>query len=730
MILPDLDSFLSPRSIAIVGASTNASKIGAVPVRYLIEHGYDGAIFPINAHAQEIEGRRAYRSLQAVNAPIDLAIFAIPASSVSAALDDAIVAKVRNIVMFSAGFAEMGDVGKHAQAALTVKAKAAGIRVLGPNCLGFMNVAKGVYATFSPVVATGKNTPGNVGIVSQSGAFGAYAYAMARERGLGLSAWVTTGNESDIDVADCIAWMARDSATQVIMAYLEGCHDGGKLRHALDLASTAGKPVVIVKVGRTELGALTAASHTAALAGDDAVFNAMFKQHGAYRATTIEAFFDIGHGLAVAGLPPNTQVGLLTVSGGVGVMMADEAQEAGLEVAAMPPAAQALIRARVPLAATHNPVDITGQVTAEPEVLEVAARAMLNEADYGSVLIFLAAFGATPAMQVLQQQLAQALRQDFPERLIIFSTLTDAVQQRALEAAGCLSFTDPARAVQVMAAMRFFILHRERRRRLVAAMPALESANHGLPGTHPASPHCGLAAQRSLRRAGYNEADALEALAAYGIPTVPIRRATTADEARRGAQSLGFPVAMKILSADIQHKSDIGGVMLNVGDPDQVGAAFARIVDAARSHLPQAHVDGVLIAPMMAAGVECILGARRDPALGVVIMLGSGGVNVELLGDVTFRLAPVDVDQAREMIDELKTARLFHGFRGAAPSDVDALADAIVQLSRFALDAGDALDSVEINPFMVRPVGQGALALDAVLLTAPPLPAPIAASAH
>ncbi|MDQ2141151.1 acetate--CoA ligase family protein [Alcaligenaceae bacterium B3P038] len=730
MTLPDLDSFLSPRSIAIVGASTNASKIGAVPVRYLVEHGYDGAIYPINARADQIGGRRAYRSLQAVDAPIDLAIFAIPASSVSAALDDAIVAKVRNIVMFSAGFAEMGDAGKHAQAALTAKAKAAGIRVLGPNCLGFMNVAQGVYATFSPVVATGRNAPGNVGIVSQSGAFGAYAYAMARERGLGLSAWVTTGNESDIDVADCIAWMARDPATQVIMAYLEGCHDGGKLRDALDLASAAGKPVVVVKVGRTELGALTAASHTAALAGDDAVFNAMFKQHGAYRATTIEAFFDIAHGLAVAGLPPNTRVGLLTVSGGVGVMMADEAAEAGLDVAVMPSAAQALIRARVPLAATHNPVDITGQVTAEPEVLEVAARAMLDEADYGSILIFLAAFGATPAMQVLQQQLAQALRQDFPKRLIIFSTLTDAAQQRALETVGCLSFTDPARAVRVMAAMRFFILHRQRCERPVATLLSRQDASHGITKQDTGLANRGLAARHPLRRTGYNEADALDALAAYGIPTVPIRRATTVDEARCSARSLGFPVAMKILSVDIQHKSDIGGVVLNVGDADHVAAAFARIMDAAQSHSPEAHVEGVLIAPMMGAGVECILGARRDPALGVVIMLGSGGVNVELLGDVTFRLAPVDLDQARAMIDELKTARLFHGFRGAAPSDVDALADAIVQLSRFALDAGDTLESVEVNPFMVRPVGQGALALDAVLLTATPLAAPVATFSH
>ncbi len=280
-----------------------------------------------------------------------------------------------------------------------------------------------------------------------------------------------------------------------------GCRDGTKLRRALDLAPTAGKPVVAVKVGRTALRAMTAASHTAALAGDDAVYDTLFRQHGAYRARTIEEFFDVAHGLAVAGLPPNTQVGLLTVSGGVGVMMADEAAEAGLNVAELPPAVQASIRARVPLAATRNPVDITGQVTAEPELLESTARAMLGEAGHGSLLVFLAAFGGTPAMQALQRQLAHDLRRDFPGRLVIFSTLADAAQQRALEAAGCLAFADPARAIRVMAAMRFFQTRR----------------------TAPAGAAAGAMNPIALRPTPYNEADALELLRDAGVPVVPFQ---------------------------------------------------------------------------------------------------------------------------------------------------------------------------------------------------------------
>lgn len=695
MTLLNLDSFLSPRSIAIVGASSNPTKIGAVPVRYLIEHGYAGRIFPINARADEIQGLRAFPSLHSVGQTIDLAIFAIPAASVGDALDDAIKAGVRNIVMFSAGFAEMGKNGAQAQSHFADRARAAGIRILGPNCLGFMNVAQSVYATFSPVVSTGLAASGKVGFVSQSGAFGAYAYALARERGVGLSAWVTTGNEADIGVADCIAWMAQDTATQVIMAYMEGCQDGSKLRHALDLARKAGKPVVVVKVGKTALGAMAAASHTAALAGDDAAYDALFRQHGAWRAHSIEEFFDIAHGLSVSGLPVNTQVGLLTVSGGVGVMMADDAAEAGLDVAQLPSSVQDMIRARVPLAATNNPVDITGQVTAEPDLVEFTARAMLGDAGHGCLLIFLAAFGSTPAMKDIQLKLAQDLRRDFPERLVMFSTLADSKQRRALEARGCLCFLDPARAVRVLAAMTYF--------RKQPKLP-LEVPTQSLPHI-------------TLHGGSYNEFDAMAALRDYGIPVALNRRAKSREEAVTHANALGFPVVMKILSADITHKSDIGGVVLNIRTADEARAAYDGIMAAAEKTAPDAKVDGVLVAPMIRNGVECILGVRRDPVLGAIVMLGSGGVNVELLGDISLRIAPVDYDQALEMIAELKSSPLLRGFRGAPMADVDSLAQAIVRISHFGIAAGDMLDSVELNPFIVLPEGQGAFALDAVLLT-------------
>lgn len=690
-----LDSFFSPRSIAVVGASATAGKIGAIPVTYQIDYGYAGDLYPINPAREEIQGKRAFPTLAAVGKPIDLAIFAIPAALVDASLDDAIAAGVKNIVMFSAGFAEIGDEGRQAQEHIVARARAAGIRMIGPNCLGFMNISQNIYATFSPVLFTGRAKPGSIGIVSQSGAFGAYAYAMARERGLGLSTWVTTGNEADIQVADCIAWMAKDPQTRVIMAYMEGCQDGDRLKGALALARDAGKPVVVVKVGRTELGAAAAASHTASLAGNDAVFDALFKQYGAWRARTIDDFFNIAYALSVTGVPVCGRLGLLTVSGGVGVLMADDAADCGLDVAPMPEAAQQWLLQKVPFAAPRNPVDITGQVTSNPELIEDTARLMLRDGGYGSLVIFLAAAGLTERMQELQKDIGRKLTAEFPGRTIVFCTLFSREHQRALDECGCASFHEPSSAIRVLAALDFFRLQNELRR-----MP---------PPMQIQRPVVSLAA------GALNEVDSLALLREHGVPGMPVRTAANRDDAAEAAAAIGFPVVMKVLSADITHKSDVGGVMLNLADRETVRAAYDSMTTNISRAAPDARVDGVLLAPMVRGGVECILGVHRDPAMGPVLMFGMGGVNVELLKDVSFRIAPVSLEEACAMVGEVKSSPLLHGYRGALQADVQALERAIVGLSDFAMAAGDTLESVDVNPFVVLPEGRGAMALDAVV---------------
>jgi acetate---CoA ligase (ADP-forming) len=689
-----LKSLFCPTAIAIVGASAAPQKIGAVPVTLLRKFGYAGEIFPVNPNAAEIQGLRSYRSLGEIGKPVDLAILAVPSALAGQAMQDASIAQVRNVVMFTSGYAETGAAGRAEQAKLSALAAEHGIRLLGPNCLGFMNVRENVYATFSPAPSAGLVRAGSVGMVSQSGAFGAYAYVMARERGLGLSYWISTGNEADIDVADCIEWLVGDPDTRVIMVYMEGCRDGAKLKRALGMAQAAGKPIVVTKVGRTGAGALAAASHTAALAGNDAVYDALFRQYGALRAHTIEEFFNIGYALDVCGRPPATRsIAIMTVSGGVGALMADDAEDAGLELPALSESAQQRILARVPFAGPRNPVDITGQATSEPELLQYAAQQIMAEGKHGSLLVFLAAAGSSDALWPHFKTFAQTLRRDHPDMLLVLCALFAPERRRELEALGCMVFSDPSAAVHTLGAISGV------------------SAARAVPLPQP-----GANAKVALPAGPLNEAAALTVLRQAGIPAMPFEIVHSAAAAVAAARRLGYPVVLKIVSADIVHKSDIGGVRLGLADDDAVGHAFEDVMEAAGRNAPDAALEGVMVAPMIGGGVECILGVQRDAVFGPIVMFGLGGIFVETMRDVSFRLAPFGREEALGMIDDLKAKPLLFGARGRAAADVNALADALVRLSQFAVAMEDQVDSIDINPFSVLPDGRGALALDAVLI--------------
>ncbi|MCY1201388.1 Protein lysine acetyltransferase Pat [compost metagenome] len=699
--LPDssLSRLFDPQGIAIVGASATPGKIGAMPVTLLRQHGYAGRIVPVNPRADTIQGLPAVPGLDALDAHIDLAILAVPAAHAAQALERARPGQIGAAVVFTSGFSETGASGAAQQERLCAAARERGIRLLGPNCLGFMNVRRKVYATFSPAPANGIVPPGGIGMVSQSGAFGAYAYSMARERGLGLSHWISTGNEADIDVADCIEWLANDADTRVIMAYMEGCRDGPKLRRALAAARAADKPVVVTKIGRTQAGAQAAASHTAALAGDDAVYDALFRQYGALRARTIEEFFNLGYALDTwKRLPGGRRLGIFTISGGVGALMADEAHDAALALPEPSAAAQARLLERVPFASGRNPVDVTGQAVSEPGLLLATADDILADGRYDALAVFLAAAGSSEALWPTFEAFAREMQARHPGVPLAISALFPPARRRELERLGCLVFPDPSAAIRTIGAVASLADH------------AGVDADAGMPETVPA-------AGAPLLEA-YNEVQATELLRQAGLPVSRCTLAADADAAARAAAALGGAVAMKVVSPDIVHKSDVGGVKLNIAGEDALRAAYAGIMDSVRRHCPEARIDGVLVAPMAPKGVECIAGVHCDPVFGPVVMFGLGGVFVEVLKDVSFRLAPFGRDVALEMIREIKGHALLQGARGAPPCDVGALADALAALSRFAHARRADFSSVEINPLLALPEGQGALALDAVVLRA------------
>ncbi|MET3181432.1 UNVERIFIED_ORG: acyl-CoA synthetase (NDP forming) [Variovorax guangxiensis] len=689
-----LSALFAPRSIAVVGASSNPQKIGGIPVDYQRRFGFDGALYPVNPNADRIQELQAWPSLRAIGQPVDLAVLAVPAALVDGALDDAIAAKVKGVVLFSSGFAETGAEGTAAQARLGDKARAAGVRLIGPNCLGFMNIARNVYATFSPAPGVGRVSAGRIGLVSQSGAFGAYAYSMARARGVGLSLWATTGNEADVQFADCLAWLAQDPATDVIMGYMEGCRDGPRLRAALALAQANGKPVVMVKVGSTALGAQAAASHTAALAGDDAVYDAVFRQYGVLRARNLTEFFDLAHSAAVAGRPRDRSIGLFTLSGGVGALMADEASAQGLDVQPLSEAAQDTLRSWVPFAAPRNPVDITGQVTNDMSLLERSARVMLDDRGFASWMGFLAAAGASDAFWPVLRELVGSLRKAYPDTLLAISTLLAPERRAELEAMRCLVFADPSDGIRTIAA-------------LAGLKTGAPLSTASAPAPNP----------RKLAPGTMSEPDALALLAEAGMPVVEHRVVRSADEAAAAAEAIGDAVVVKIVSADIPHKSDVGGVALGLRGAAQARAAFERTRDHALTARPDARLDGALVARMLGGGVECIAGVHRDPVFGPVLMFGLGGIHVETLRDVSLRALPITRDDALAMVRELRAFAILDGARGHAPVDLDSIADALCALAGFALRAGDSLDSAEINPLIARPLADGGcVAVDALVV--------------
>jgi len=701
-----LSRLFDPQGIAIVGASATPGKIGAMPITLLLQHGYGGRIIPVNPRADAIAGLPAMPGLDALDADVDLAILAVPAAHAAQALERARPGQVGAAVVFTSGFSETGADGAAQQERLCAIARERGIRLLGPNCLGFMNVRRNVYATFSPAPANGIVAAGGIGMVSQSGAFGAYAYSMARERGLGLSHWISTGNEADIDVADCIEWLARDADTRVIMAYMEGCRDGAKLRRALAAARAAGKPVVVTKIGRTQAGAQAAASHTAALAGDDAVYDALFRQYGALRARTIEEFFNLGYALDTWKQPPQgRRLGIFTISGGVGALMADEAADTGLALPEPAADAQARLLERVPFASGRNPVDVTGQAVSEPGLLLATADDMLADGRYDALAVFLAAAGSSEALWPTFEAFARQMQARHPNVPLAISALFPPARRRELERLGCLVFADPSAAI-----------------RTIGAVAGAASASNSVAEAGPAT---AIANAPALLDA-YNEVQAMDLLRQASLPTSPCALATDADAAVRavadmrtpgmGAGGDGVPVALKVVSPDITHKSDVGGVKLNLRGEDAVRRAYADIMASVRQRRPDARIDGVLVAPMAPKGVECIAGVHCDPVFGPVVMFGLGGVFVEVLKDVSFRLAPFDRDDALEMIREIKGYALLQGVRGAPPCDVDALAEALAALSRFAHARRKDFSSVEINPLLALPEGQGVVALDAVVI--------------
>ncbi len=687
-----MEAVFRPRSVAILGASSDENKIGGRPLRYLKHYEFDGPIYPINPNRLEVQGLRAYKSILDVENEVDLALIVLPATAVLPAICECAEKGVKAVVIFSSGFAETGDEGRKTQSDMRRIADDAGMRIVGPNCMGIAAFDHNMIITFGVSMMNLPPKLGPVSVVSQSGAYGSVTYAEARQRHLGVRLWATTGNESDVNVADCLDYYVGDSETRVILMYFEASRDGAKLMAGLEAAKKAQKPVVAMKVGSSDVGAEAALSHTDSLAGSDSVVDTVLKKFNAYRAHTMDEFFDIGYACTGGLFPAGNRIGFVTISGGVGILMSDHAVSLGLDVARLSVAAQAKIKDVIPFAGTRNPVDITGQAVNQPEIVEHCLNVMIEEGEYDVIIVY---FAGMTSIEFLRRTGLIRIRERYPAAAIIISVTMDEEAWQVFDGLNYLVIPEPTRAVRAAAAL---IQFGQRYAKADQPAPSSLPVPVDLPAEMP------------------NEVEAMHILAGAGIPVVDECLATSAGEAGIWAAEIGFPVAMKLASANIPHRSEIGGVLLDVPDEAAAREAYDTLIELAKMARPDAKVDGVVVAPMISGGVETILGVKRDPVFGPVVLFGLGGIFVELLGDVTQRLAPFGVEEAHEMLREVKGFPLLDGAHGAEPSDVDALAEALSRLSAFAHEYADRIESIDINPFLVLPKGQGALALDALII--------------
>lgn len=702
---PGLGSLAAARSIAVVGASPDPNRIGGRPIDFLKRAGFDGRVYPVNPKYTELQGLPCYPDLGVIPEPIDVAVVAVAAPDVARVLRQAAEKGAAGAIIYSSGFAEVGARGEALQDEIVRVAREVGIRLIGPNCQGLVAFRRRLNLSFSSALIEPAEA-GPVALVAQSGAVGGMLLALLREQGVGFSYWISSGNEADVSLAECVEFFAEDPDTRVIGAYVESIREGRRLVEAVERARAAGKTVAFLRTGRSQQAARAARSHTGAIAVEDRVARALLRQAGAIDVTDVHELVDCLSLCARIGAPPGRRIGLLTNSGGLGVLMSDTCADLGLELPPLPEPLQRRLGAILPaFGATGNPVDVTAQFLSDDTLLPRSLEVLLAVPDLDVIVVALTMVTRLYPVGRIAADVVRLCRATAKPVLVCWvASAPEGIE--TFRAAGVPVFTDPTRCLRAVA----------------------DLVRHGAVPARPAAPRTGPARQaetaaRRLLAAGaagtLDEYDSKALLAAYGIPMVVERREPTPESAIAAADAIGYPVALKVCSAAIAHKSDHGLVALNLTSAAEVRAACAELTERLRRAFPSPPPSQWLVQQMAATGVELVLGVKRDPSFGPVVMVGLGGVFVEHFQDVAFGLAPLGREQALAMLRALRAAPLLAGARGRPAVDEQALADALVRLSRLAFDLEDRVREVDVNPLVALPAGQGVIAVDALIVLDP-----------
>lgn len=692
MIGENLECLFRPRSVALVGASSDPAKIGGRPLHFLVKHGFTGDIWPVNPRAEEIAGLKCYPDIESLPGPPDVAMVLVGPTHAEASIRALAARGTGAAIVLAGGFAETGDDGGRRQAALL--SAAGNMRLLGPNTIGLLNMTDDITLSASGALDVENRFKGGVAVVSQSGGILGSIMSRAAARGVGLSHLIATGNEADIDVGDAVAYLSRDPDTRVIALYLETIRKPALFRQAAAAVAEAGKKLVIYKVGRSEAGAQSAASHTGALAGEDRVFDAFFRQIGAIRADRYADLIDIPAALAVAPGLNGNRIAIVTHTGGAAGLVADVCGVAGFQTPV--PGMETTNRLSAILqddgfAPDRNPVDLT-LAGLDPEVTYQAIMALAESDDFDAVIAVVGS-SSVGRPHLVAAPVIRAMETATKPVVVYTSPSVPGIVTR-LNAAGVPTFDTPEACANALVALRH------------SSPPQGTSREQAIETSLPASlpDHTG----------SLNEAEAKQLFASFGIDTVRERVVLSPEDAEAEAAELGAPVVVKILARDVLHKTEIGGIRLNVA-PGHIAQACRDVAaDAHAAGLNAA--EGFLIQEQISGAVEIILGFRRDPVLGPALLLGAGGTLAEIYEDVDICMLPATAADIRAVLARLKFTAVLEGYRRQPGFDIDALVDAALGFSRMCRALGDRLEDAEINPLLVRPAGLGAVAADGVVV--------------
>jgi acetyl coenzyme A synthetase (ADP forming)-like protein len=707
-----LDAIFRPKSVAVVGASNRETSVGHAIFKNILLGGFSGTLYPVNPKAHAVCGVHAYPTIGDIPDEIDLALVIVPAAGVPDVLEECGKKGVHGVVVVSAGFKEVGPEGAALEERAVAIARRYGMPVVGPNCLGVIDTEADIMLNASFARCMPKR--GNLAFISQSGALCAGILDYARGRDIGFSKFISVGNKADVTELDLLRYLAKDDSTDVILLYVETLVDG---RAFIELAReitgelTHRKPILAIKSGRTTQGAAAARSHTGALAGSDAVYDAIFAQAGILRADTVEELFDFAVGFSRQPLPKGNRFAIVTNAGGPGIMATDAAIRHGLELAKLRPETLESLKAKLPPTANfYNPVDVIGDAPADRYT--VATDAVLADPNVDGLIVLLTPQAMTDIEGTAECIGKLAPRYGKPVLASFLGHVDVSTGVRVLEEFSIPNYEFPENAARSLGAMSRYTQWLTRRRTIERRFEVDTAAVRAV-----------LNRVRAEGRTYLPEVDALAVLQAYGFPTLRHEIARTADEAVKLLGKIGAPVALKIVSPDVVHKVDVGGVLLNISTAEEARAGFVNITNGVKQKLPGARLLGVEVVQMAPKGVEVILGISKDPAFGHIIMFGLGGIYVEVFKDVSFRLVPIRELGAFNMIHSIRAAQVFEGFRGEPPADTDAIADCLERLSQLVVDFPEIAE-LDINPLIVHARGAGAHVADARIVLAAPTDPP------